>query len=121
MILGGWPRVVVDGRNVAASADSVEGTFPRFSAERHPRSAIGFSRDSTVLYLVAVDGRQETSDGMSLVELGDFLVSIGVYQGLNFDGGGSTALVLNGELANHPSDAAGERAVGNAILVRERR
>jgi hypothetical protein len=121
MIIGGWPRVVQDGRNVGASADSVEGTFPRFSAQKHPRSAIGFSRDSATVYLVAVDGRQETSDGMSLVELGDFLLSIGVYQGMNFDGGGSTALVINGKLANKPSDAAGERAVGNAILVRERR
>lgn len=121
MIVGGWPRVVQDGRNVGASADSVEGTFPRFSAQKHPRSAIGFSRDSATVYLVAVDGRQETSDGMSLVELGDFLLSIGVYQGMNFDGGGSTALVINGKLANKPSDAAGERAVGNAILVRERR
>ena len=119
MIVGGWPRVVQDGRNIAASADSVEGTFPRFSAERHPRSAIGFSRDSATVYLVAVDGRQETSDGMTLVELGDFLVGIGVYQGLNFDGGGSTALVIDGKLANKPSDAGGERAVGNAVLVRE--
>lgn len=120
-IVGGWPRVVQDGRNIAASADSVEGTFPRFSAQRHPRSAIGFSRDSATIYLVAVDGRQETSDGMSLAELGDFLVAIGVYQGLNFDGGGSTTLVIDGTLVNHPSDATGERTVGNAILVRERR
>jgi exopolysaccharide biosynthesis protein len=119
-IVGGWPRVVQDGRNVGGASDSVEGTFPNFSAKRHPRSAIGFTRDSATIYLVAVDGRQETSDGMSLAELGDFLVSIGVYQGLNFDGGGSTALVINGKLANHPSDAAGERTVGNAILVRER-
>ena len=120
MIIGGWPRVVQDGRNVAGMADSLEGTFPRFSAQRHPRSAIGFSRDSGTVYLVAVDGRQETSDGISLVELGDFLVSIGVYQGMNFDGGGSTTLVINGQLANRPSDAAGERPVGNAILVRAR-
>ena len=119
-IVGGWPRVVQDGRNVGGASDSVEGTFPSFSAKRHPRSAIGFSRDSTTIYLVAVDGRQETSDGMTLVELGDFLVSIGVYQGLNFDGGGSTALVIDGKLVNRPSDAAGERAVGNAILVRDR-
>jgi hypothetical protein len=121
MIVGGWPRVVQDGRNVGGMADSVEGTFPRFSAQRHPRSAIGMSRDSATVYLVAVDGRQETSDGMSLVELGDFLLSIGVYQGMNFDGGGSTALVVDGKLANRPSDAAGERAVGNAILVRQKR
>lgn len=120
MIVGGWPRVVQDGRNVGGIADSLEGTFPRFSAQRHPRSAIGFSRDSSMVYLVAVDGRQETSDGMSLVELGDLLVSIGVYQGMNFDGGGSTALVINGRLANRPSDAAGERPVGNAVLVRVR-
>ena len=58
---------------------------------------------------------------MTLVELGDFLVSVGVYQGLNFDGGGSTTLVIDGKLVNRPSDAAGERTVGNAILVRERR
>ena len=121
MIVGGWPRVVQDGKSIAAAADSLEGTFPRFSAQRHPRSAIGISRDSAMVYLVAVDGRRETSDGMSLVELGDFLVSIGVYQGMNFDGGGSTTLVIDGKLANRPSDAAGERAVGNAILVRERR
>ena len=121
MIVGGWPRVVHDGKNVGAIADSVEGTFPRFSAQQHPRSAIGFSRDSATVYLVAVDGRQESADGMSLTELGDFLLSIGVYQGMNFDGGGSTALVLDGKLANKPSDASGERAVGNAILVRERR
>lgn len=120
MIVGGWPRVVRDGRSVAGAADSVEGTFPRFSAQRHPRSAIGVSRDSTHVYLVAVDGRQETSDGMTLAELADFLVSIGVYQGLNLDGGGSTALVIDGRLANRPSDAAGERAVGNALLVRQR-
>jgi len=121
MIVGGWPRVVVDGRNVAGAADSVEGTFPRFSAQRHPRSAVGLSGDSGVVYLVAVDGRQEASAGMTLVELGDFLVSIGVFQGLNLDGGGSTTLVIGGRIVNHPSDAAGERAVGNAILVRERR
>jgi hypothetical protein len=121
MIVGGWPRVVQDGRNIGGIADSLEGTFPRFSAQRHPRSAIGFSRDSATVFFVAVDGRQESADGMSLAELGDFLLSIGVYQGMNFDGGGSTALVIDGTLANKPSDQAGERAVGNAVLVRARR
>jgi hypothetical protein len=121
MIVGGWPRVVQDGKNIGGVADSLEGTFPRFSATRHPRSAIGFSRDSATVFFVAVDGRQESADGMSLTELGDFLLSIGVSQGMNFDGGGSTALVIDGKLANKPSDQAGERAVGNAILVRARR
>lgn len=120
-VVGGWPRVVRGGRNVAGAADSVEGTFPRFSAQRHPRSAVGFSRDSSTVFLVAVDGRRETSVGMSLVELGDFLVSIGIHDALNLDGGGSTALVIDGRVVNRPSDPSGERTVGNALLVRERR
>ncbi|MFJ2031116.1 phosphodiester glycosidase family protein [Streptosporangium sp. NPDC087985] len=33
------------------------------------------------------------------------------------DGGGSTAMAVNGELVNRPSDAAGERAVGDTIQV----
>lgn len=116
-LVGGWPRLVVDGRSITDSVDRLEGTFRGFSVTRHPRTAIGFSRDSTKLYLVTVDGRSESSSGMSLAELATLLQSLGVYQGLNLDGGGSTTLVIRGALVNHPSDSAGERAVGNALLV----
>ena len=119
-LVGGWPRLVVDGRDIADSVDRLEGAFPRFSVTRHPRSAVGFSRDSTKLYLVTVDGRSESSSGMSLAELASLMQSLGAFQALNLDGGGSTTLVLRGRLANHPSDSAGERAVGNALLVEQR-
>ena len=119
-LVGGWPRLVVGGRSIADSVDRLEGTFPGFSITRHPRTAIGFSRDSTRLYLVTVDGRSESSSGMSLAELAQLLQSLGVFDGLNLDGGGSTTLVLRGVVANHPSDASGERAVGNALLVERR-
>ena len=36
---------------------------------------------------------------------------------LNLDGGGSTTMVINGQVVNRPSDPAGLRAVGDAILV----
>ena len=116
-LVGGWPRVVRGGRNVAAASDSVEGTFPRFSRNRHPRSAIAVTRDSATLLLVAVDGRRQTSVGMSLVELGDALLSLGAAEALNLDGGGSTALVVGDSLVNVPSDSAGERPVGNVVVV----
>lgn len=116
-VVGGWPRLIEDGRNVAALADSVEGTFPRFSAERHPRSAIGISRDSTALMLVVVDGRRPWSVGMSLVELADQLLSLGAFQAMNLDGGGSSTLWVHGTIVNYPSDAAGERPIGNAVIV----
>ena len=86
-------------------------------AKRHPRSGIGFSRDSTTLYLFAVDGRQESSAGMSLPEFARLMVSVGAYEGLNLDGGGSTTMVINGEIVNSPSDPTGERPIGNCLLL----
>ena len=119
-LIGGWPRIVLDGKNIGANADYAEGTFPRFSAGRHPRSGIGFSKDSTTVYFIAVDGRTQTSIGLSLVEFGDLMVASGIYQGMNFDGGGSTTLVIDGKIVNVPSDATGERPVGNCVLLFER-
>jgi Phosphodiester glycosidase len=119
-LVGGWPRIVDAGRNVALEADSVEGTIPRFSRARHPRSALGISRDSATLYLVAVDGRQEASVGMTLEELADAMIALGAFEAMNFDGGGSTALVVRDAVVNVPSDTSGERAVGNVIVVERR-
>jgi exopolysaccharide biosynthesis protein len=50
------------------------------------------------------------------------MLKLGVYEGLNLDGGGSTAMVVSGNLVNTPSDKnkqgeSAERAVGNALLV----
>ena len=120
-LVGGWPRLVVDGQSVADSVDRIEGTFPRFSTTRHPRTGVGFSRDSSTLYLITVDGRSESSSGMSLAEFASLMQALGVAQGLNLDGGGSTTLVLRGHVTNHPSDSTGERRVGNALLVSRKR
>ncbi|HJU67173.1 MAG TPA: phosphodiester glycosidase family protein [Gemmatimonadaceae bacterium] len=119
-VVGGWPRIVEAGRNVALAADSVEGTIPRFSRARHPRSALGISRDSLTLYVVAVDGRQPTSVGMTLEELGDAMIALGAYEAMNLDGGGSTALVVRDSVVNKPSDANGERPVGNVVAITRR-
>ena len=116
-LVGGWPRLVVDGQSIADSVDRLEGTFSRFSATRHPRTGVGFSRDSATLYLITVDGRSESSSGMSLAEFAALMRALGVAQGLNLDGGGSTTLVIRGRVVNHPSDSTGERKVGNALLV----
>jgi len=36
---------------------------------------------------------------------------------LNLDGGGSTTMTVAGQVVNSPSDATGERPVGDALLV----
>jgi hypothetical protein len=125
-LVGGWPRLVVDGQSVAAGADGAEGTFPSFSAKRHARSALAISRDSATLFLVVVDGLTPgttggPSVGMTLVEFADQLLALGAWQAMNLDGGGSSTLLAGGKVVNRPSDPTGERAVGNALLVVRRR
>ena len=117
LVVGGWPRLLRDGEDVAGDAATVEGTLSSNTDARHPRTAIGFSRDSATLYLVTVDGRSARSVGATLEELARLMRRIGAWQALNFDGGGSTTMVVDGALANVPSDSTGERAVGNALLI----
>lgn len=116
-IVGGWPRLVRDGKRTADYADILEGTFPRFSSGRHPRTAIGFNRDSTKLILLTVDGRRESDSGMSLVELANAMLGVGAWDAMAFDGGGSTTMVVEGSVVNRPSDANGERPIGSGLLV----
>jgi len=39
-----------------------------------------------------------------------------MYDAVNLDGGGSTTMSVRGALVNKPSDASGERAVGDALI-----
>lgn len=88
-----------------------------FAETRHPRTAVAKLKDGKFL-LITVDGRQPgVSVGMTLRELADYLLSIGAVDAINLDGGGSTAMVIDGKVVNKPSDANGERKVGDALIV----
>jgi hypothetical protein len=117
LIVGGWPRILRDGENVAGDAATIEGTISRNAEMQHPRTAVGFSRDSATLFLLTVDGRSQKSVGVTLVDLARIMRKLGAWQALNFDGGGSTTMVIDGAVVNVPSDSTGERAVGDALLV----
>ncbi len=116
-LVGGWPRLVRDGNNLISINDSLEGSLPRFTNNRHPRTGIGFSEDSSTVYFITVDGRRQTSRGMTVLEFADLMITEGIYQGLNLDGGGSTTMIVNNKVVNSPSDITGERKVGNCILL----
>jgi len=115
-LIGGMPAIVHNGQ---IRIDSAREKVPNsFSQTRHPRTAIGYNRSKTKLFLFVVDGRQEGySIGMSLSDLADFMIDWDVYRGLNLDGGGSTTMYVCGEVKNRPSDATGEREVTNALII----
>jgi hypothetical protein len=112
-LTGGFPMLLRNGSSVLGR---IEDMIPGFSVTQHPRTAVATLRDGSLL-LMAVDGRSESSGGMSLTQLTDFLVSLGAVNALNLDGGGSTVMVVRDSIVNHPSDKEGERAVANAVVV----
>lgn len=107
-MISGNPILVLDG--VPDPLDN-----GAFNTDRHPRTAVGFNADTTRIYFVTVDGRQASSAGMTNFELRDFMVRLGAADAINLDGGGSTTMVLRGDIANSPSGL--ERSVGNALLA----
>ncbi len=114
----GWPGVVdaIGGSHVLVQDGHVAlGSCSGSICGRNPRTAIGLAADGRII-LVVVDGRQQSSVGMTLGELASFFVRLGAVSAMNLDGGGSSAMAVRGQVMNHPSDGF-ERAVTNAILV----
>ena len=81
--------------------------------KRHPRTAVALTHDNHLILFV-VDGRTTVSVGMSALELTQFLVKhFNPQYALNMDGGGSTAMCVEGlgnsetHLVNKPCDSGG--------------
>lgn len=71
--------------------------------ERHPRTAIAFNDD--YMFFIVVDGRNPSvSIGMTITELADFTKNtLGATWAIAQDGGGSSTMVINGEVVNFPN------------------
>ena len=104
--IGGGPVLATQGQSVQRPP----------GGPRNPRTAIGWNdRD---FFLVVVDGRKkDLSIGVGFAELANIMLELGCKEALNLDGGGSTTLWLNGEVANHPSENGVERNVANALVL----
>ncbi|MDR2653152.1 MAG: phosphodiester glycosidase family protein [Prevotellaceae bacterium] len=98
-----------------------------FNENRHPRTFVATKPNGNVL-LVVVDGRNANAAGMSINELYVLSKALECNDAMNFDGGGSSAMYINGEgdngIVNYPSDNGlfdhyGERKVANVIYVKE--
>ena len=57
---------------------------------------------------------------MSFTEMQVLLARLGATDALNLDGGGSTTMVVRGEVVNRPSDLTGPRPVSDALVVTSR-
>jgi len=105
--IGGGPMLLENGVNVATGTD------------QHPRTGFGFNADTSKVFMITIDGRQPGyATGMTLPQMASFMKNyLGASDAINLDGGGSTTMVVRGSIVNSPSDPAGERLVGNALLL----
>lgn len=114
-----WPGVLdtiagsptlLENRAITATDDC-----PTYFCDRNPRTGVGITSDGRIL-LVTVDGRRDGSVGMTPVQFAKLFRYLGATRALNLDGGGSTTMVVKGNILNRPSDGR-ERAVSSALLV----
>lgn len=106
-LVAGVIWLVRDGRNYVSQSAHVEDmsrqtTGDAFVTVQSARAALGHDREGKIV-LVQVDGKS-WERGISLDELADFMVSMGVVNAINLDGGGSMTAVGNNILVSTPSD-----------------
>jgi hypothetical protein len=118
-LVSGFPELVVEGKVVTCSSPTATSCFTDRTdmRARHPRTAMGLTKDLRTFILLVVDGRTTVSVGMYGTELAELMGKLGAWQAFNLDGGGSSQMWLQGK--NYLNDASGNnsgaglRAVAN--------
>ena len=118
-IVSGAGLLRVKGR-ILDNRQTAEGLPTSYETTRHPRTMIGVDAGGFI-WMVAVDGRApDHSIGMTFADLERLCDRLRLTDALNLDGGGSTTMVIKGEVVNVPADGLGPRPVSDAILVSAR-
>lgn len=121
--VGVYSYLVKDGRSLTSQEMISSGVSSSLVTARKSRTAIGITSDNKVIAITSDGGAPSKgiSDGITLVEMGQLMKSLGAVQAVSLDGGGSTQMnvKLNGEddlkIVNRPSDGT-QRAITNGIL-----
>jgi hypothetical protein len=116
--VGGGALILHDGQWY----DDSDAPYREENRKRMPCSGAAIAGDGR-LFLIEVDGRQpELSVGVTREEFAALMRSLGATEGLLFDGGGSSTLVVRrlgdetADVVNSPSDGK-ERPVADGIFV----
>jgi hypothetical protein len=122
-VVNGGPGLLRGGHAaITAAAEGFDhpddpGFYYGFALRRNPRTIAGVTRGGRLL-LVAVDGRAPGySAGLDFEEEAAVMRSLGARDAVNLDGGGSTTMTIRGNVVTRPSDATGERPIGDAIVL----
>lgn len=112
-IVSGGPFLVQNGKVFVDAKDqkllSITG--------RNPRTAIGYTKNNEFI-MMTIDGREQSSVGMTLAETAQLMHEFGCIWAMNLDGGGSSVMLVKDKIVNNPSIKGGI-AVSNALVIKE--
>ena len=76
-----------------------------------PRTMIGTDKDGRLL-MFEVDGVEKENIGLTMKQAMDWFLSLGAYNAINLDGGGSSATYYDGKIIDYPTcDDTGKKCV----------
>jgi exopolysaccharide biosynthesis protein len=112
-IVSGGPYLVKNGE---VFVDMTEQKLTSIGG-RNPRTAIGYTKDNNLIMLTA-DGREGASIGLTLNELAKLMKDLGCVNAMNLDGGGSTVMMIKGQVVNRPA-VQGGIPLSHTLMVRK--
>lgn len=114
-IIGGIPLLLKDGKILNPN---IEQANQRFIEDKHARSAFCVTKNHEILFIY-VEGfwTPIIKFGMSIRELSQLLLSLRCRDGINFDGGHSSTLVINNKIIRNEFIFKKERKVSNILAV----
>ncbi|MEH2071239.1 MAG: phosphodiester glycosidase family protein [Nostoc sp.] len=92
------------------------------SNQPNARTAVGITRDGSVILVMVAQKPSVPANGISLPALADLMKTLGADKAMNLDGGSSSSLYYNGKSFYGKVDLEGnpvERPVKSVLLVRE--
>ena len=99
-IIGGGPLLLRDGVAPSTQAYEHEGFDQAFHSFWHPRTAIGKKADGTLLFVTITAAGADVRRGVMLTRLSELFLEWEAMDALNLDGGGSSMLVIRGEVVS---------------------
>lgn len=115
--VGGGPVLLQDGQVKISNNEELKFAGKAIE-DKHPRTAIGYTKDNKLIILV-IEGRNPgKAEGATLTQEAQIFKDLGCWEALNLDGGGSSCMLVNGKETIKISDATGQRSVPAVFIIK---
>ncbi|MCD4783584.1 MAG: phosphodiester glycosidase family protein [Candidatus Eremiobacteraeota bacterium] len=116
--LGAGPRIIASGKPHISANQEALGKGGNDITRRTGRTAVGATKDGRLVLYTVSAFHSNNKDGMKLEELAAYLHGREIFDAMNLDGGGSTAMSIMGyPVSKAPGHGRFQRPVANAVLI----